>query len=108
MCARARLKLCEQMADVGLDRLLAEEESDSDLTIDQAVRDQLKHLDLAHRRLLLELAEWAVERDDLCVAVLPLGSNRLKAALMIHVAAQDFLALSGVHAPRIGRMTKPL
>jgi hypothetical protein len=27
---------------------------------------------------------------------------------MVHVAAQDLLALSGVHAWAIGRMSKPL
>jgi hypothetical protein len=39
---------------------------------------------------------------------LPLGRNRLEAALMVHVAAQDLLALCGVHSPAIGRMAKPL
>lgn len=109
MCARACLKLCEQMSDVGLHRLLAEEEADSDLTIYKAVRDQLQDLDLSPRGLLLQLLEGAVERDDLSVAaILPLGSDRFEALLMVHIAAEDFLALCGVHATGIGRMTKPL
>ena len=37
----------------------------ADLAVHEAVRDQLEHLDLAHRRLLLELPERALERDDL-------------------------------------------
>lgn len=96
------------MPDVALDRLLAEEEADSDLPVDQPVRDQLEHLDLAHGGLLLQLAEGPAERDDLGASVLPLGCNRLEAALMVHVAAQDLLALCGVHSPAIGRMAKPL
>jgi hypothetical protein len=108
MRARARLQLCEQMADVGLDRLFGEEEADSDLTVDEPVRDQLEHFDLPHRGLLLQLAEGAAERDDLCITALPLGSDRFEAALVVHVAAQDLLALSSVHACPIGRLTKPL
>ena len=42
------------------------------------------------------------------VSALPLGSDRLEAALMVHVAAEDLLALCGVHAWAIGRMAKPL
>ena len=93
---------------MALHRLLAEEEADSDLTIHEAVGDQLQHLDLPHRGLLLQLAEGATERDDLGASVLPLRSDRLEAALMVHVAAQDLLALCGVHAWAIGRMAKPL
>jgi hypothetical protein len=39
---------------------------------------------------------------------LPLGSDRIEAALVVHVAAQDFFALCGVHIGPIGRMGKPL
>ena len=108
MRARARLQLCEQMTDVRLHRLLAEEKSMPDLAIDETVGDQLEHLDLPHRRLLLELAEGAVEGDDLGIAALPLGGDGLEAALVVHIAAQDLLALCGVHARPIGRMTKRL
>ena len=63
--SRPCLELGQQVADVALDRLLGEEEPLPDLAVHEAVRDQLKHLDLAHRRLLLELAERAPERDHL-------------------------------------------
>ena len=93
---------------MGLHGLLAEEETDSDLAIHETVRDQLQHFDLAHCGLLLQLAEGPTEGNDLGAAVLPLGRDRLEAALMVHVAAEDLLALCGVHAWAIGRMAKPL
>jgi hypothetical protein len=102
------LQLGEQVADVRLDRLLAEEESDSDLAIHETIGDQLQHFDLPHRRLLLQLAEGAGKGDNFGVSVLTLGSDRIEAALVVHVAAQDFLALCGVHTRPIGRMAKPL
>ena len=61
----ARLKLREQMPDMALDRLLGEEEPDADLAVDETVRDQLEHLDLAGGRFLLQLLEGRLERDDL-------------------------------------------
>ena len=51
----ARLKLRQQMADVRLDGLLREEEPLADLAVDETVGDELEDLDLARRRLLLEL-----------------------------------------------------
>jgi hypothetical protein len=48
------------------------------------------------------------EGNDLGVSVLPLGGDRIEAALVVHVAAQDFFALCGVHMGPIGRMGKPL
>ena len=60
----ARLQLREQVADVALHRLLAEEEPRSDLAVDQTVRDQLQHLDLPGRRLLPHLGNRRGERDD--------------------------------------------
>ena len=51
----ARLKLRQQMADVRLDGLLREEEPLADLAVDESVGDELEDLDLARRRLLLEL-----------------------------------------------------
>jgi len=48
------------------------------------------------------------KRDYLGVSVLPLGSDRIEAALVVHVSAQDFFALCGVHIGPIGRMGKPL
>jgi hypothetical protein len=104
----ARLQLGEQVADVRLHRLLAQEETDSDLPIHEAVRDQLKNFDLAHRGLLLQLAQGASKGDYLCISVLPLGGNSVEPTLVIHVSAQDFFALGGVHIGPIGRMAKPL
>jgi hypothetical protein len=68
----------------------------------------LKHLDLAHRRFLLELAEGPTERDHLGVAALPLRSDSLEAALMVHVTGEDLLALSSIHGRDIGREAHPL
>src|SRR5207244_9342686 len=101
---RACLQLREQVADMGRDGLLAEEEPLPDLPVHEAVRDQLKDLDLPHRRLLLELLERAVERDDLAVAVpAARGRNRLETAAVVHIPGQDFFALGCVHEPAIGR-----
>jgi len=99
MRSAAGLQLGEQVADVRLDGLLGEEEPLADLPVHEAVRDQLKHLDLAHGRLLLELAERRAERDHLGAripAVAP-GRHLVEAAGVIQVSAQDVLALCGVH-----------
>ena len=82
MRARSRLQLGEQVAHVRLHRLLRQEEPGADLAVHEAVRDQLQNLDLPHRRLLLELAEGAAERNHLGVAVLTPGRGRVEAALM--------------------------
>src|SRR3569833_2247936 len=84
--ARARLELREDVPDVRLDRLLREEEPLTDLPVHEAVRDQLKDLDLPHRRLLLQLPERALERDDVGgrPATAP-GSHRLEATGMVGV-----------------------
>src|ERR1700704_1028894 len=65
MGARARLQLREEVPHMRLDRLLGQKQPDADLAVHEPLRDQLEHLDLAHRRLLLELAERALELDDL-------------------------------------------
>src|SRR4051812_47207683 len=108
---RAGLQLCQQVADVRLDRLLREEEADADLAVHEAVGDQLQHFDLTRGRLLFELLERPGERDDLpagrVVAAAPL-SDRVEAAAMTDVAGQDLLALSSVHVRRIGLRPIPL
>ena len=48
------LKLREQVPHVRLDRLLGEEEPLADLAVHETFGDELEHLDLARRRLLLE------------------------------------------------------
>lgn len=101
---RAGLQLREQVAHVGLDRLLRQEEPDADLAIDETVRDQLEDLDLPHRGLLLQLPQRALERDDLgaAVAAAPARRDLLEATRVIHVAVEDLLTLCCVHGPSIG------
>src|SRR5215211_1702510 len=93
------------MPHMGLHRLLREEEAMADLTVDQALGDQLEDFDLAGGRLLLELLQRRRERDDLAGAVgrPPLG-DRLEPPGVVHVAREDLFALSSVHDPRIGRL----
>jgi hypothetical protein len=103
MRAGARLQLGEQVAHVRLDRLLREEEAVADLAVHQALGDQLEHLDLTRRGLLLELAKRRREGNDLRVAVRPLGGHLVETTRVAHITGQDFLALGSVHdTPRIG------
>ena len=61
----ARLKLREEVADVGLDRLLGQVEALADLAVDETVGDELEDLDLPSGRLLLEFAQnGRIEGDD--------------------------------------------
>jgi len=109
MGARARLQLREEMPHMALDRLLGEEEPLADLAVHEAVRDQLKDLDLPHRRLLLQLAERALEGDDLRAVDRPAaGCDLLEPPRMILVAVEDLFALSSVHARGIGPPEGPL
>ena len=98
----AGLKLCQQMSHVRLDRLLGEEEHLADLPVDETLRNELKHLDLARGRLLLELSERGGKRNDL--GVLPASASRrgVKTLRVICVAAQDLVALDSVHGVPIG------
>ena len=92
-----------------LHRLLREEEALADLTVDEPVRDELQNLDLATGRLLLELAQRGRERDHRGVLGAATPCSRLvEAAAVVHVTAQDLLALCGVHANYIGVRTGPL
>jgi hypothetical protein len=97
MGTRAGLQLRQQVTDVRLDRLLAEEQPLTDLAVHEAVRDQLQHFDLAGGRLLLELLERRGEGNDLGTAVRPAGRDGLEAPRMVHITAQDLLTLSCVH-----------
>src|SRR3954453_16584339 len=99
MGARARLQLREEVADVALDRLLGEEETHADLAVHEAVRDQLKDLDLPHRRLLLQLAGRALEGDALRAVDRPTaGCALLEPPRVVLLAVKDLFALSSVHA----------
>src|SRR5919106_5797155 len=91
--AAAGLELRQQVPDVALDGLLGEEEPLADLAVHEAVRDQLKHLDLAHRGLLLELSERGAEGDDLPDTALPPRGQLVEATSVVRVAVQDLLAL---------------
>ena len=88
-----------------LDRFLGEEESLSDLAIDQAVRNELEDLDLARRRLLLELpkSRRRGERDHGSRPLrIPARSSSLESTAVVAVSVQDLFTLRGVHAMRIG------
>ena len=101
----SRLKLREQMADVGLHRLLGEEQVLSDLTIDEPVGDELEDLDLAGGRLLLELSEGRRrgEGDDRAGRLrATTRRSRLEAAAVVAVPVEDLLPLRGVHEFGIG------
>jgi hypothetical protein len=100
----AGLELRQEVTDVRLHRLLREEEPLADLAVHEAVRDQLEHLDLAHGRLLLELAQGRLERDHLgaLTAAVAAGGHLVEATGVVQVSAQDVLALCGVHGAVIG------
>jgi hypothetical protein len=92
-----------------LDRLLREEKTVSDLAVHEAVGDELKHFDLAGRRLLLELLERTRERDHIGTAIAASLCNRVEAAAVVHVSGQDLLTLGSVHGSgRIGLDTQTL
>ena len=93
------------MPHVRLDRFLGEEESLTDLTVDQPVGNELEDLDLARRRLLLELSECRrrCERDHGSGPLgVPARGSRLEATAVVAVPVQDLPTLRGVHAMRIG------
>src|SRR5919109_3614420 len=97
------------MSHVRLHRFLAQEEAVADLAVDQALRDQLENLDLTSRGLLLELPEGSCEWDDLCIALVALGRDLVKATRVADIAGQDLFALCSVHdSPRIGLATTRL
>ena len=108
MRAGARLKLREKVADVRLHRLLGEEEPLADLAVDEAVGDQLEHLDLAGGRLLLEFLQRAAEGDDLGAATSATLRSRLETTTVVHVSSQDLFPLSSVHVGGIGLAVPPL
>ena len=100
-----RLELREQMADVGLDRLLRQEEPLADLTIDESVRDELKDLDLAGCRILADLSgRRRRERDDRAAPARAAPSGgRLEAAAVVSISVEDLPTLGRVHESGIGR-----
>ena len=98
----ASLELREQVPDVALDRLLGEEEPDADLAVDETVGDQLQHLDLTGGRLLLELLEGSLERNDLRHRGVAACGDGLEPSRVLAIPRQDLVALCSVHNPAIG------
>ena len=93
------------------DRLLREEEALADLAVDEAVRDELEHLDLAGGRLLLELTQSRRRREGNHGAGplrVPARRSRLESAAVVAVSVPDLPTLRGVHATRIGRRAEVL
>ena len=93
-----------------LHRLLGEEEPLADLSVDETVCDELKHLDLASRRILSDFAgRGRRERND-CAAAARAATcgSRLEPAAVVPISVEDLLALSGVHEFRIGAAPLPL
>jgi RNA-binding protein YlmH len=103
----AGLELCEEMADMAFHRLLREEEPDADLAVHEAVRDQLKHLDLTGRRLLLQLLHRSLKRDHLGDRVAARG-DRLEPGRVLAIAREDLITLGCVHGKAIGARKQQL
>ena len=104
------LKLRQQVPDVGLDGLLREEETLADLPIDEAVRDELKNLDLSCRRILADLPRGRRREGDHRTATRRATPRRssLESPAVIAVPVQDLSALSSVHVSGIGAAGVPL
>jgi hypothetical protein len=92
------------MANVGLDRLLREEEALADLAVYEPIGDQLEDFDLPRGRVLSELAlDLRRERDDGAVAAgTTTRCSRLEAAAVVPIPIENLLTLGGVHASGIG------
>ena len=76
----------------------------ADLSIHEAVRNELEDLDLTSRRVLPELAgDLRRERDDGAVTTgAATRGSRLEAAAVVAISVQDLLTLRGVHGWGIG------
>ena len=82
----------------------------ADLTIHETVRDELKNLDLAGRRIRAHLTARGRSEGDHCAAASRAAPRRgcLEPATVIAVPVQDLLALGGVHVSGIGLPSVPL
>jgi hypothetical protein len=98
------------MADVGLHRLLGEEEPLADLSVDETVCDELKHLDLASGRILTDLAGGGGREGDHRTAAggAATRSGGFEPPAVVAISVEDLLALCGVHDIRIGAPRVPL
>ena len=104
------LKLRQQVADVGLDGLLREEEPLADLAVHEAVCDELQNLDLTRSRILTDLPRRGrSERDHSATATRAAASRGgFEPPAVIAVAIQDLTALCSVHVFGIGLSGIPL
>lgn len=95
---------------MGLDRLLGEEESLADLAVHETFSDELKHLDLASSRLLLQLARWRRPQwYNLRSGVTADASalrRFLEATSVIEVPRQNLSAFCLIHDPCIGAVPR--
>src|SRR6266545_2138596 len=96
------LELGEEVPDVRFDRFFGEKQHLSDLTVDETLGDELKHLDLTRCRLLFEFSQRSIEWNDLCALPRPARRGCVEPPRMIRVAAQDLVALDSVHGVPIG------
>ena len=84
---------------MGFDRLLREEEASTDLTVDEAVGDELKNLQLPARRLLLD-AERRTKGNDLAAGCTSATlRDFLEPSRVVDITAQDLTSLGSVHGP---------
>ena len=95
---------------MGLHRLLGEEEPLADLSIDETICDELKHLDLASRRILSDFTSRGRREgnDRAAAARAATCGSGLEPAAVVPISVEDLLALSGVHEFRIGASPLPL
>ena len=93
-----------------LHRLLGEEEPLADLSVDEAVCDELQDLDLASGRILSDLARrrWCEGDHGAAAGRAATCSSRLEPAAVVAISVEDLLTLSGVHEFRIGAQRVPL
>lgn len=101
MSPRAGLQLRKQVPDVRLDGLLRQEEPFADLAVHEAVRDELEHLDLPMRRLLLERAYGRLQMDHVAAIPTATRGDLFEVTRVRQVAAENLFALSSVHGVRI-------
>ena len=82
----------------------------ADLAVDEAVGDELEHLDLAGRGILTHFPRRGrCKGDD--GAVPPRAATRrssLESAAVVAIAVQNLLALGSIHVSDIGNPAYPL
>ena len=83
-------------------RLLAQKEPLADLSVRQAVGDQLEHFVLAGGRVWADPGALRRSQRDHVGDRVSARSDRLEARGMLRIPGQDGVALCSVHARRIG------